>query len=149
MRFADGEEFYYQRFAQVCKRSRSLSGIWRSSTRCARCCHTARGRPEKRIFGNGVFSEDCTDQVFSGFFLFSGLFLVDEGFVGGSKIFFCLAFGLDAAFGQRHEGAADCEVAFFGKTAEFGGYGRWYADALTERTASQGGFGLGCHDLPV
>src|SRR6476646_7461798 len=121
---------------QVCKRRRSGSGMWRSSTRARRCCQSSRGRSEKRIFGNSRLPENRAYEILSSLLFFFGFLLFQEFAVGDLQVVFGFLLGLDASFRQGDQGAADREVTLFCDASHFCRQWRGNGDALTHTPAS-------------
>ena len=70
------------------------------------CSQTGRGRLEKRIFGNGVFPEDGSDQVLSRFAFALGIGLAHEPPIGRIGISARCGFRLGPALRKDDQGPA-------------------------------------------
>ncbi len=110
-----------------------------SCVRARRCRQIAGGRLEKRIFGNGILSEDCSDQVLACFPFAGRVTFVQEMFVRAFENLFGVQLRANASFGEGHERTAHGEAPFFSESAyldgKFGGNSYALAHRSGPRTA--------------
>jgi len=123
-----------------CKRLRSARGILRSWTRSSRCSHKPRGRSEKRIFGNCVFPEDCTNQIPTGFPFSHRFVFLQETPVSGSQVLSGIGLGPNPALNHSHNSPAHRDVSPLGDAPNLSGERGGDGDALPDwlRSRSRG-----------
>jgi len=119
-------------FTQSCNRRRSCPEIRRSATRARMCCQTGRGRLENRIFGNGIFPEDCPDQILSSFIFTHGIALRHESPICRIETHACRRFSVHPALREHDQRPAHGETLSSGYSLDFNRQARWNRDALAD-----------------
>ena len=93
---------------------------------------TGLGRLEKRIFGNGVLPEDCSDQVLPRLALAVVIGLRHEPPISRIEISVLRGFRFHSALRKYDQGPAHCQVLFSGHALDLNGQLRRKGDALAD-----------------